>query len=306
MEARAGRRAVVLAVAVWLAGGPAARPAEFQTDLISLEFAAPPPAAAPQAPAPDAPAWRRFAVAAPAAGGVAPMIAVVIDDLGIARARSQRAIELPGPLTLAFFPHAPDLSGQTAVARRAGHEILLHLPMEPDDPEENPGPGALMTGLDEPELRARVHAMLASFGAYVGVNNHMGSRFTGDATAMAIVLEEVAARGLLFLDSRTTDESLAEELARDMGIPAARRDVFIDNESDGAMIDARLAELEAVARARGFAVGIAHPRPGTLAALAAWLPGMAKRGLILVPISAIVARGEGIDLAATQSGGNGQ
>ncbi|MCH7931238.1 MAG: divergent polysaccharide deacetylase family protein [Proteobacteria bacterium] len=306
MEARAGRRAVVLAVAVWLAGGHAARPAEFQTDLISLEFAAPPPAAVAPAPAPDAPAWRRFAVAAPAAGEGAPMIAIVIDDLGVARAQSQRAIELPGPLTLAFFPHAPDLPEQTAVARRAGHELLLHLPMEPDDPEENPGPDALMTGLDEPELRARVHAMFASFGAYVGVNNHMGSRFTGDAPAMAIVLEAVAARGLLFLDSRTTDESVAEGLARDMGIPAAWRDVFIDHEPDGAMIDARLAELEAVARERGFAVGIAHPRPRTLDALAAWLPGIAKRGFILVPISAIVARGQGIDLAATQSGGNGQ
>ncbi len=231
------------------------------------------------------------------------MIAVVIDDMGVTRAWSQRAIELPGPLTLAFLPHAPDLSEQAAVARRAGHELMLHLPMEAGDPEEDPGPDALMTGFVEPELRARLQAMLASFSAYVGVNNHMGSRFTSAEPAMALVLEEVKARGLLFLDSRTTDESVAEKLARDMGIPAARRDVFIDNEPDGKKIDTQLAELEAVARERGYAVGIAHPRPDTLDALAAWLPGVAERGIVLVPISTIVAHREGIALAAEEGAG---
>ena len=236
------------------------------------------------------PAWRRFAVAAPLPAGPSPVIALVIDDMGVARAWSRQAIELPGPLTLAFMPYAPDLAGQTRAAREAGHELLVHLPMEPDDDAEDPGPNALTTGLGEAELRRRLEWGLDRFEGYVGVNNHMGSRFTRDEAAMRVVLAEVASRGLLFLDSRTVAESVAWRLAMDAGIPAARRDVFIDNEPDGETIAAQLAALEARAREQGYAVGIGHPRPETLRVLAAWLPGLAERGFTLAPISAIVGR----------------
>lgn len=252
------------------------------------------PAAAVEQPAPpiefleDLPAWRRYAVAIGEARG--PLIALVIDDMGMARAWSQQVVGLLGPLTLAYLPYAEGLPEQTEQARLAGHELIVHLPMEPDDPTADTGPNALTTDLDDDEIRDRLAWSLDRFGGYVGVSNHMGSRFTGDARAMAVVIDEVVARGLLYLDSRTTAETVGEDMARDAGVPTTRRHVFIDNEADEDAIAARLADLETHARKQGYAVGIGHPRPETIAALARWLPALGARGFTLAPISAIVAR----------------
>ena len=252
------------------------------------------PAAAVEQPAPpiefleDLPAWRRYAVAIGEARG--PLIALVIDDMGMARAWSQQVVGLLGPLTLAYLPYAEGLPEQTEQARLAGHELIVHLPMEPDDPTADTGPNALTTDLDDDEIRDRIAWSLDRFGGYVGVSNHMGSRFTGDARAMAVVIDEVVARGLLYLDSRTTAETVGEDMARDAGVPTTRRHVFIDNEADEDAIAARLADLETLARKQGYAVGIGHPRPETIAALARWLPALGARGFTLAPISAIVAR----------------
>ena len=338
LAAAAALAVAVLAGGAWLVAGesPPARPVATQAVAVALEASLPQPEpavesvaeptipavaeAAPEddppgddpmdlapwaasvgvEPAEELPAWRRFALPAPMVPEDAPAIAILIDDMGMARAWSDRAVELPGPLTLAFFPHAPDLAAQIDAARRAGHEIMLHMPMEPDDTAEDPGPEPLLTGLDDVELRRRAVAMLDSATGYVGVNNHMGSRFTRDAAALGTVLAEVAARGLLFVDSRTAPGSLGERVARELGIPAIRRDVFIDNEADDSEIAAQLAALEALARAQGFAVGIAHPRPRTLDALAAWLPEAVGRGVVLVPVSAVVARSQDLERLAAQ------
>ena len=236
----------------------------------------------------DLPAWRRYAVATGDPAG--PLIALVIDDMGMARAWSQQVVGLPGPLTLGYLPYAEGLAEQTEQARLAGHELLIHLPMEPDGADEDIGLNALLTELDDDEIRERLAWSLERFGGYVGVSNHMGSRFTRDARAMAVVIDEVAARGLLFLDSRTTAETVGEELARGAGVPTTRRHVFIDNEADAEAIAARLADLESLARKQGYAVGIGHPRPETIAALALWLADVGTRGVTLAPISAIVTR----------------
>jgi polysaccharide deacetylase 2 family uncharacterized protein YibQ len=248
----------------------------------------------------EPPAWQRHAVSPPSVIPGTPMIALMIDDMGEARGWSDRIVALPGPLTLAYFPHAPNLDKQVAGARQAGHEIMLHLPMEPDDANENPGPDPLLTSLDTDELRRRAIAMLDSIDGYVGVNNHMGSRFTRDVAAMGVVLAEVHDRGLLFVDSRTGSNSVAERLARDLGVPALRRDIFIDNDADGALIGAQLAALERHARDHGFAIGIAHPRPYTIEVLTDWLATVAERGFVLVPISAIAARDPGANMAVAE------
>lgn len=268
----------------------------------TLDTAAPPaaPAASPEETA-DPPAWRRFSLAMPEAAEGAPLIALLIDDMGEARAWTLRATALPGPLTMAFFPHAPELAAQTDAARAAGHELMLHMPMQPVDDGEDPGPDPLTLGLDEAEMDRRVMAMLDSFTGYVGVNNHMGSRFTRDWQAMEMVLARVGQRGLLFVDSRTTAESVGEAVAQSLQIPSLHRDIFIDNDSDAGEIAERLNDLEALARERGFAVGIAHPRPPTLDALEAWLPAAIERGVVLAPISAIIGRGRGMDFAAARA-----
>jgi len=256
----------------------------------------PPPAPAPvQAallppPVPPAPGtvplWRRNALPFTVPHG-APAIAVVIDDLGVDRKRSARTVKLPGPLTLAWLPYAEQLREQTRAAQAAGHELLLHLPMEPSV-HADPGPDALLTRLDRAEIQRRFTQALASFDGYVGINNHMGSRFTADRAAMAPVLGEIQRRGLLWIDSRTTPNSAGMVLAQEMRMPHAGRDIFLDNVQSVGAVRAQLAKTEAVARRQGFAIAIGHPHDATLEALAAWLPEVRKRGFTLVPVSAIV------------------
>jgi polysaccharide deacetylase 2 family uncharacterized protein YibQ len=250
----------------------------------------PPPelAAAPQVATAGLPAWLRNAVPAPARNG-RPRIAIVIDDVGVDRARSARAIALPGPLTMSFLPYALDLAQQTEAARRAGHELLVHVPMEPLDTRNNDaGPGPLDVGLSADEILRRLRWDLARFDGYVGINNHMGSRFTSDTEALRPVMQELRDRGLLFLDSRTVPHSLGVSVAARYGVPHAGRDVFLDDEIASPAIAAQLAELERVARRSGSAIAIGHPHDATLDALKAWLRDAPSKGFVLVPLSAIV------------------
>ena len=146
----------------------------------------------------------------------------------------------------------------------------------------------LAVGLGEDEVLRRLRWNLARFGGYVGINNHMGSRFTASAESMAPVMAELKARGLLFLDSRTIGRSTGVELARRYGVPHAARDVFLDNEVNTGAIAGQLAEVEAIARRNGSAVAIGHPHDATIEELALWLAELPKKGFMLVPLSTIV------------------
>jgi polysaccharide deacetylase 2 family uncharacterized protein YibQ len=254
--------------------------------LPEIRVAALPPPPLPQARQGE-PAWLHFAVPAAHAEG-RPRIAVVIDDLGLDKKRTERTIVLPGPLTLSFLAYATDLPRLTGEARRAGHELLVHVPMEPLSRAEDMGPNGLAVGLGSDEVLRRLRWDLDRFAGYVGINNHMGSRFTSDAASMAPVMEELRARGLLFLDSRTIGNSAGGELARRLGVPHAARDVFLDNDISAGAIAAQLAEVEQIARRHGSAIAIGHPHDATIAQLRTWLAGLASRGFTLVPVSAIV------------------
>ena len=234
------------------------------------------------------PVWRRNAVAVDADPD-APWIGIVIDDVGLNRANSERAAGLPGPLTLAYLPYAADLDAQTARARAAGHELLIHMPMEPESANEDPGPNALRTSLDGTEIARRLDWALGRFEGYVGVSNHMGSRFTADAGAMTSALELLRARGLMFLDSRTSARTRGRGVARTLGVPFLERDVFLDNELSAAAIGRQLDLTESIARRQGHAVAIGHPHTVTLDVLEEWLPRLKRRGLVLVPVATIVA-----------------
>ena len=240
-------------------------------------------------PAPEGePRWQHYAVAVPPAAG-RPMLAIVLDDVGVNRRGAREAIALPAPLTLAFMTYADGLTEMTEAAREAGHELMLHVPMQPVSDTIDPGPNVLRADLPETELRQRLAWGLDRFEGYVGINNHMGSRFTAEAKGMTLVMSELKARGLLFLDSLTAGNSVAAQQAARSGVPYAVRDVFLDNEPDDrAAIHRQLAILEETSRRRGYAVGIGHPHHGTVAALAEWIPEMRARGFELVPISAIV------------------
>jgi len=259
---------------------PVARPA------VGAAVVAPPSAASVSPPPPDLPAWKKFAVAAPPVLG-RPVIAVVIDDMGLDRRRSARAAALPGPLTLSWLPYAPDVGRQAAAARASGHEVLVHVPMQPQG-REDPGPHALTVDLAPEQIHQRLGADLDLLPDAVGVNNHMGSRFTRDVRAMLPVAEELKRRGLLFLDSRTAGGSIAASVAREAGVPTVERDVFLDNEPTVEAVRARLAEVEALARRRGIAIAIGHPHDATIEALEPWLRSLGERGFVLIPISAAV------------------
>ena len=238
-------------------------------------------------------AWRRNAVPFRDLGSK-PLIAVVIDDVGLDRPHSKRAWELPGPLTMSFLPYAKDLREQARAARAHGQELMLHLPMEPSG-RANPGPNALLVSLGEGELRQRVIAALDSFDGYVGVNNHMGSRFTAWRPGMETVLRQFKARGLLFLDSRTTAQSVGDQLAHELGVPSVARNVFLDDDESLDAVRRKLAETEAVARRQGFVVAIGHPHEATIRALAEWLPTVAGKGFALAPLSAVLRKRNGWD-----------
>ena len=223
-----------------------------------------------------------------------PLVAIVIDDVGLDRARSKRAWELPGPMTMSFLPYAKDLPEQARAARAKGHELMLHMPMEPSG-RNDPGPGALLLSLSDAELRQRMTNALESFGGYVGINNHMGSRFTANRPDMELVMRQLKPRGLMFLDSRTTAQSVGDQTARELGVPSIVRHVFLDDDESVEAVRRKLAETEAVARRQGFVVAIGHPHDATLQALAEWLPTVPGKGLVLAPSTAILRKRNGWD-----------
>lgn len=260
-----------------------------------LPFAAPPivrPGPAlrlPREPVTGAAPWQRFAVASPPHRG--PVIAIVIDDAGLDRERLRRFTQGSlKPLTIAFLPYATDLPEQVAMVRRAGHEVLLHLPMEPLNSRENPGPNAILTGLSADALAWRLSWNFDRLEGteFLGVNNHMGSRATTDPAVMTRLMSELRARGLLFLDSRTSPRSVGTQIAEEMAVPNAGRDVFLDNVFTVESVLQQLAQTEEVARRQGFAVAIGHVQPWTLVALERWVPTLGQKGIALVGISTIV------------------
>lgn len=235
----------------------------------------------------DAP-WERRSVPVVLAGGHA-LIAIILDDMGLDRARGLRVISLPPPITLSFLPYGRDAPALAILARQRGHEVLLHMPMQPVG-REDPGPQALTTDLTAIEIRTRVGAALDRFGDAIGLNNHMGSKFTADRLLMSSVMAELAARGLVFVDSRTANATEAVPAAAEHNVPTAVRDVFLDNEITPAAIARQLEEAERVAKRRGAAIAIGHPHDATIAALTQWLPGLSERGLQAVPVSAVIRR----------------
>ena len=216
-------------------------------------------------------------------------LALIIDDLGNDPAAARRVIALPAPLTLSFLPYGNDLDRLTAAGVGAGHEVFLHLPMQPMGTAD-PGRNAVLVGLPGAELTRRLDWAFAQVPHISGVNNHMGSRATSDPMTMLAVLEAVRRRGLVFVDSRTISTSVAADVAADLGVPETSRDVFVDDDPTPGAIDARLAEAERVARTHGSAVAIGHPYRTTIVELTRWLPDARQRGITFVKASALVRR----------------
>ncbi len=219
-----------------------------------------------------------------------PVIAIVIDDMGLDRTNGQQVLTLPPPLTLSFLTYADNLQTWVTRAREAGHEIMAHVPMEPLNKRENPGPKALTSALSPAQVDERMAALLDSWTGFVGINNHMGSKFTADKERMPHVIEALKARGLLWLDSKTTGSSVGSALARAAGVPSVERDVFLDNVQTEAETRKELANVEQIARQRGTAIAIGHPHKTTIAVLRQWLATLPEKGIAVVPLTEVARR----------------
>lgn len=221
-----------------------------------------------------------------------PRMAIIMDDLGGDLATAQALIHIDLPVTFAVLPDAPAAAAVAEAAHRNGREVMLHIPMEPEDyPAVDPGDTALWLHLPAQQVRERVLGYLARVPHAIGGNNHMGSRFTADASGMQAVLSVLKERKLFFVDSRTTARSVALTEARQLGVPALGRDVFLDNERDVDKILAQLRKLEDLASHRGSAVGICHPYAETLEALRRESKRLKRIGIAVVPVSRLLPQG---------------
>lgn len=221
-----------------------------------------------------------------------PRIAIVVSGLGLSQTATQEAIRvLPPDVTLAFAPYGNSLSRWVSRARQEGHEVLLQLPLEPFDyPDNDPGPHTLLTSVS-PEVNAgRLHWLMARIGGYAGVMNHMGARFTATPASFDPVLDEIARRGLYFVDDGSSSRSLTATHAPEFQLPFARGDLLIDAMPTKNEIDTKLLKLETLAKSQGFAVGIASGLPIAVERISEWAKSLGDRGFLLVPASAIAAK----------------
>jgi polysaccharide deacetylase 2 family uncharacterized protein YibQ len=217
-----------------------------------------------------------------------PRIGIIIDDLGYDPFIFDGFLKLDLPLAFSILPQAPCTHAIAGKAGRMGRELILHLPMEPAEyPQVNPGPGALLTTMGDGRIRATIRRDLEEVPGVLGVNNHMGSLFTTKRLKMAVVMTELKKRNLFYVDSRTTTETVASELAEEMGVPVASRSVFLDNDLSSTVIKLQMERLLGIARHSGAAIGIGHPNVETLRLLRDYRDKLKTR-VRVVPVSELI------------------
>ena len=257
----------------------------------------PAPAPAARSPRPTAP---RARTAPPKASptksaraaippGTTGLAAIVIDDLGNELGPAERIASWKAPVAGAVLPGVAYSAAAARALARGGKEVLLHLPMEPAGyPKVRPGPGVILRSQSDAEIVRTLESDLATVPGVVGVNNHMGSAATADPRVMRVVAGVLSDRGLFFLDSRTTDATVAERTAEEASVPAVSRRVFLDDVETEEAVSRQLAELVRRAQEEGSAVAIGHPYPATLTVLEREMPGLAARGVRLVRVGELV------------------
>ena len=217
-----------------------------------------------------------------------PRVAIIIDDLGYNRKMAQKFLELDAVLTFSVLPYSPFTKKIARAAKKKGMDVMLHLPMEPIEyPEIDPGPGVLLMSMTPDELIRQLNQDLDAVPGIKGVSNHMGSKMTAESDQMYQIFSILKKRGLFFIDSRSTPQTVGRPSARLFKLPFAERDVFIDHRPDADFIRRQLKALVRIARKRGEAVGIAHPSKVTLKILREELPELQKQ-VELVPVSQLV------------------
>jgi polysaccharide deacetylase 2 family uncharacterized protein YibQ len=231
----------------------------------------------------------RYASAA-AAAGAPPRVAILVTGLGLPNGPPAEAIEgLPAPVSIAYGAYGRNLQDGVAKARNGGHEVLLQIPLEPNNyPTEDPGPHTLLTTLPPQENMKRLQWLMSRYTGYVGVTNHMGAKFEAAADSLQPVLEELKRRGLLYVDDGGAQGSPASQIANTIGLEYSMVSVEIDGGQSAAEIEKQLAKLEEAAKQQGSAIGVVRLKPAAVKPLADWAGKLEGKGLVLVPVSAAV------------------
>jgi polysaccharide deacetylase 2 family uncharacterized protein YibQ len=223
------------------------------------------------------------------AAGQIPQIAIIIDDLGYQLGAGERAIGLPGPVACAILPGAPRARQLANAANRSGKEVLLHLPMQAAESVARTEVNHMSLEMSRNEFSATFDAAIAAVPHAIGINNHRGSLLTRHPGSMQWLMEEMLARdGLFFVDSYTTHESVALQIAAEAGVHARKRDVFLDPDRSTETVRREFERLKTIARKHGSAIAIGHPYEATLDLLERELPKLADEGFELVPVSILM------------------
>lgn len=217
-----------------------------------------------------------------------PRVALIIDDVGSVRKAADAMLKVPARLTWAVLPFTPHGKEYIQAAKERGFEVILHLPMEPLDRSNSPGPGVIKGEWTEEEIIKQLEANLNQVPGAVGINNHMGSAGTADERLMGIIMGYLKNKDLFFIDSMTSQHSLGEAIARRYQVKFNKRNVFIDNLKDLTSKKNALRELIKLALRKGEAIGIGHVRDGTAEAIIEMLPEFEKAGIAIVPVSELV------------------
>jgi len=216
-----------------------------------------------------------------------PKVALIVDDVGYDVRRALELLNLRRPMTISIFPQLKHSRHIAEVAHEMGYEIMLHLPME-SGRHLRRNPGFISPDMNDKTLRWMLEKDFESIPHVAGVNNHQGSKMTCDRQAMMRVMTYLAEQNMYFIDSRTTSESVAYQVARSFGVRAAENDIFLDNEKNIEYIKGRLELLMEEAEHKGKAIGICHVHPATMQALQDMFSIMDERGIELVYASQLV------------------
>jgi polysaccharide deacetylase 2 family uncharacterized protein YibQ len=213
---------------------------------------------------------------------------VIFDDAGYSLRTAREVLALPRPVTISILPDLPFSTPIAEEAAQRGVQVILHLPVQPENPALDPGPGRITVDMSDETIARTVGADFATVPGAAGANNHMGSRGTADPRVMRAVLGVVKTRALFFVDSLTSPRSVAAETARAMGVPTAVRAVFLDNQDNDEYVRGQFHALIRAAQIRGQAIAIGHVGKVTARVLGEMLPEFDEAGIRLVPVSALV------------------
>ena len=219
------------------------------------------------------------------ASAEAPRIAIIIDDLGYHLANGQRALRLPGTVSFSFLPGGPSTRMLAEQAHELGRDILLHLPLQAYQDESRAEPAEIRIDMSRLRVGVVFEDALEAVPHVIGVNGHRGSLLTRHPGQMQWLMEEIRDQGnLFFIDSFTHHESVALQIAYENGVPAIKRDVFLDPDRSPDTVAREFERMKALAIERGWVVAIGHPHPETLDLLESRLPQLAEEGFELVNV----------------------